>query len=133
MIIAWLGCVSIAIIMARHYKNAWPDSTLCGVKIWFAVNYYKLFFINLMHFILQQIHRALMLMSVILIIAASIMIIIDRKGWSGVSLMFTHLFFRFFDSLNLHNLFVSLKGFSTFYTRSYRNLTLYYPTNRSNV
>ncbi|CAG2179941.1 unnamed protein product, partial [Oppiella nova] len=36
MIIGWLGCVSIAILIARHYKNSWPDSTLCGVKLWFA-------------------------------------------------------------------------------------------------
>ncbi|CAG2180091.1 unnamed protein product, partial [Oppiella nova] len=38
MIIGWLGCVSIAILIARHYKNSWPDSTLCGVKLWFAIH-----------------------------------------------------------------------------------------------
>jgi len=47
MIIAWLGCVSIGIIMARHYKNAWPNTKLCGVKIWFAVNYFLYCFFKL--------------------------------------------------------------------------------------
>ncbi|CAG2181777.1 unnamed protein product, partial [Oppiella nova] len=38
MIVAWLGCVSIAIFMARYFKHLWPEETLFGVQIWFAVN-----------------------------------------------------------------------------------------------
>ncbi|CAG2174719.1 unnamed protein product, partial [Oppiella nova] len=36
MIVAWLGCVSIAIFMARYFKHLWPEETLFGVQIWFA-------------------------------------------------------------------------------------------------
>lgn len=38
MVIAWMGTISFGIIMARHYKQVWSDSTWCGVKIWFAVS-----------------------------------------------------------------------------------------------
>lgn len=38
MIIAWIGFTSIAILMARHYRQDWENRTLCGVKIWFAVS-----------------------------------------------------------------------------------------------
>ncbi|XP_054167581.1 putative ferric-chelate reductase 1 homolog [Oppia nitens] len=65
MIIGWICCVSIAILMARHYKSSWPDSTLCGVKIWFAF------------------HRALMITGVIAIIISTILIFVKVKGWSG--------------------------------------------------
>lgn len=37
MVIAWLACVSLAIIFARYFKDAWSSQLLCGVKIWFAV------------------------------------------------------------------------------------------------
>ncbi|CAG2118783.1 unnamed protein product, partial [Medioppia subpectinata] len=67
MIIAWLGCVSISILMARHYKNSWPDSTLCGVKLWFAY------------------HRAIMVTGVVAIIIATVLIFVEKKGWSGPS------------------------------------------------
>lgn len=38
MVIAWLGSVSIAIIFARYFKDAWESKLVCGVKIWFAVS-----------------------------------------------------------------------------------------------
>eukprot|EP00058_Branchiostoma_floridae_P015840 XP_002601328.1 hypothetical protein BRAFLDRAFT_123245 [Branchiostoma floridae] len=36
MMSAWMFTVSVAAVMARFYKPMWPNSTWCGVKIWFA-------------------------------------------------------------------------------------------------
>lgn len=56
MLAAWFGTVPIAMILARYFKKAWPDSTLCGVKIWFAF------------------HRSLMIFSLCLMFTAQICI-----------------------------------------------------------
>lgn len=37
MIVAWVLFVSVGILLARHYKNVWEATTICGVKPWFAV------------------------------------------------------------------------------------------------
>lgn len=39
MVITWLGTVSVAIIFARYFKDAWNSRLMCGVKIWFAVSF----------------------------------------------------------------------------------------------
>lgn len=36
MVVAWVGTASIAIFLARYYKDMWPEKTHCNVKIWFA-------------------------------------------------------------------------------------------------
>lgn len=38
MLIAWLGFVSVSIMIARHYKDSWKNQTVWGVKIWFALH-----------------------------------------------------------------------------------------------
>ncbi|KAK2589300.1 hypothetical protein KPH14_007851 [Odynerus spinipes] len=36
MIVAWMGTTSIAILLARYYKQTWVHSRLCGKDHWFA-------------------------------------------------------------------------------------------------
>eukprot|EP00058_Branchiostoma_floridae_P015841 XP_002601329.1 hypothetical protein BRAFLDRAFT_82772 [Branchiostoma floridae] len=36
MMSAWMFTVSIGAVLARFYKPMWPNSTWCGVKVWFA-------------------------------------------------------------------------------------------------
>jgi hypothetical protein len=35
MIVAWIGLTSIGIVMARYFKPAWQNKTICGQKVWF--------------------------------------------------------------------------------------------------
>ncbi|XP_077986969.1 ferric-chelate reductase 1-like [Glandiceps talaboti] len=35
MLCGWIGCASVAIILARYFKPMWPNSELLGVKVWF--------------------------------------------------------------------------------------------------
>lgn len=39
MVITWMGTVSVAIIFARYFKDAWSSRLMCDVKIWFAVSW----------------------------------------------------------------------------------------------
>ena len=48
--IAWVACASIGIMMARYYKEVWPNSTLCSQKVWFTVSEKKYTFWNLVLF-----------------------------------------------------------------------------------
>ncbi|XP_067119288.1 putative ferric-chelate reductase 1 homolog [Centruroides vittatus] len=66
MVATWIGLVSIGILLARYYKQVWEGSTLCKSKIWFAT------------------HRAIMLLSVSLVIAAFVVIFKHKEGWSEV-------------------------------------------------
>lgn len=36
MIVAWMGTTSIAILLARYYKQTWVHSRMCGKDHWFA-------------------------------------------------------------------------------------------------
>lgn len=38
MIVAWICLSSIAIMVARYFKDCWDDKSLMGVKIWFFVS-----------------------------------------------------------------------------------------------
>lgn len=67
MVVAWLGLVSISILLARHYKTVWEDRTLCKLKVWFAC------------------HRTLMLLAVAMMISAFVIIFIYVDGWSQVA------------------------------------------------
>jgi len=37
MLIAWMMCASTALLLAKYYKRMWPNDSLCGVEVWFAV------------------------------------------------------------------------------------------------
>ncbi|KAJ8376113.1 hypothetical protein SKAU_G00066930 [Synaphobranchus kaupii] len=64
MLIAWMTTVSTGIIIARYFKDDWPDRALCGQRVWF------------------QVHRALMVLTVLLTSVAFILPFIYRGGWS---------------------------------------------------
>lgn len=64
MITAWILFVSVGILLARHYKNVWESTMICGVKPWFAF------------------HRGLMMLSVAMMIAALVLIFYRLGGWS---------------------------------------------------
>ncbi|RWS26249.1 putative ferric-chelate reductase 1-like protein [Leptotrombidium deliense] len=38
MVTVWCGLVSIAIMIARHYKPLWEEQTLLGEKVWFTLH-----------------------------------------------------------------------------------------------
>ena len=38
MVAAWVMAAATGMFVARHYKTAWPTSTLLGVKVWFTVS-----------------------------------------------------------------------------------------------
>ncbi|XP_053894288.1 putative ferric-chelate reductase 1 [Malaclemys terrapin pileata] len=63
MFVAWMTTVSIGVIVARFFKPVWPHS-LFGKEIWF------------------QVHRMLMLTTVLLTSVAFILPFIYRGGWS---------------------------------------------------
>ncbi|XP_028826210.1 putative ferric-chelate reductase 1 isoform X2 [Denticeps clupeoides] len=64
MLVAWMTTVSTGIIVARYFKPDWPESSLCGQRIWF------------------QVHRSLMIVSVLLTCVGFILPFIYRGGWS---------------------------------------------------
>ncbi|KAG8436782.1 hypothetical protein GDO86_007749 [Hymenochirus boettgeri] len=64
MFIAWMTAVSIGVIVARFFKPVWPSSTLCGEKVWF------------------QIHRCLMITTVVLTSVAFVLPFIYRGYFS---------------------------------------------------
>ena len=41
MSFTWLVLASCGILLARYYKGAWPNSTLCGKPVWFQVNQHR--------------------------------------------------------------------------------------------
>ncbi|EEC05098.1 hypothetical protein IscW_ISCW004546, partial [Ixodes scapularis] len=65
MITSWVLFVSVGILFARHFKNAWPAETLCDEEIWFAL------------------HRGLMLASVSMTVVALAIIFYRIGGWSS--------------------------------------------------
>ncbi|XP_061094222.1 putative ferric-chelate reductase 1 isoform X2 [Conger conger] len=64
MLIAWMTTVNTGIIIARYFKDVWPDRALCGLGGWF------------------QVHRALMVLTVLLTSVAFTLPFIYRGGWS---------------------------------------------------
>uniref|UniRef100_A0A915ENE1 Ferric-chelate reductase 1 n=1 Tax=Ditylenchus dipsaci TaxID=166011 RepID=A0A915ENE1_9BILA len=66
MIIAWLGCVAVAIYSARYLRKIWPNTTPMGLKIWF------------------HIHRTLNVCAVVLMLLAALSIFIGKDlRWTG--------------------------------------------------
>jgi len=48
MLIAWMMCSSTALLLAKYYKRMWPNDTLCGVEVWFAVSLYAALVISML-------------------------------------------------------------------------------------
>ncbi|XP_028283839.1 putative ferric-chelate reductase 1 [Parambassis ranga] len=64
MLLAWMLTGSIGTFIASFYKSDWPNQTLLGQKIWF------------------QLHRGLMMLTLVLTIVAFCLPFFYRKGWS---------------------------------------------------
>ncbi|XP_076844505.1 putative ferric-chelate reductase 1 [Brachyhypopomus gauderio] len=64
MLLAWMTTVSVGVIIARYFKPDWPETTVCGHRVWF------------------QLHRALMLFTIILTCTGFILPFLYRRGWS---------------------------------------------------
>ncbi|XP_075038411.1 putative ferric-chelate reductase 1 [Mixophyes fleayi] len=64
MFLAWMTTVSIGVLVARFFKPVWPTSTLFGAKIWF------------------QVHRFLMVTTVVLTGVAFVLPFCYRGHWS---------------------------------------------------
>ncbi|XP_010004954.1 PREDICTED: ferric-chelate reductase 1 isoform X2 [Chaetura pelagica] len=64
MFIAWITTVSVGVIVARFFKPVWSHSLLFGKELWF------------------QVHRVLMLITVMLTSISFVLPFIYRGGWS---------------------------------------------------
>lgn len=64
MIAAWVFFASVGVVLARYYKPVWADRKLLGEKVWF------------------QIHRFLMVMTLLCVVAAFVVIFVQVEGWS---------------------------------------------------
>ncbi|KAI4885782.1 hypothetical protein NFI96_019472 [Prochilodus magdalenae] len=64
MLIAWMVAGSTGMLMARYFKPDWPEQTLLGQRIWF------------------QVHRGLMMLTLILTLAGFVLPFIYRRHWS---------------------------------------------------
>uniref|UniRef100_A0ABM5G8R8 Ferric-chelate reductase 1 isoform X1 n=1 Tax=Pogona vitticeps TaxID=103695 RepID=A0ABM5G8R8_9SAUR len=64
MFVAWMTTVSIGAIVARFFKPVWSHSLLFGEEIWF------------------QVHRGLMMMTVLLTSTSFVLPFLYRGGWS---------------------------------------------------
>lgn len=38
MIVVWIGLVTVSIMLARYYKNEWPNQKLNNVALWFVLH-----------------------------------------------------------------------------------------------
>lgn len=65
MVIAWIGCASTGILLARYFKQTWVGSQICGKDQWFAW------------------HRIIMATAWTLTCAAFIIIFVQIQGWYG--------------------------------------------------
>uniref|UniRef100_A0A3P8ZDG4 Uncharacterized protein n=1 Tax=Esox lucius TaxID=8010 RepID=A0A3P8ZDG4_ESOLU len=64
MLVAWMTTVTTGVIIARYFKMDWPGTTLLGQSVWF------------------QVHRALMILTVLLTSVGFMLPFIYRGGWS---------------------------------------------------
>ncbi|KAG8132648.1 hypothetical protein E2320_010488 [Naja naja] len=64
MFIGWITTVSIGVIIARFFKPVWPNTLLFGEEIWF------------------QIHRSLMIITILLTSISFVLPFIYRGGWN---------------------------------------------------
>ncbi|VUZ49205.1 unnamed protein product [Hymenolepis diminuta] len=68
MVLAWVFCSSVAVIIARYYKDMWPNSGLLGERVWF------------------QLHRILMGICVGLTCLAVILAFVFCQGYSQLKI-----------------------------------------------
>ncbi|KAL1414000.1 hypothetical protein MTO96_030799 [Rhipicephalus appendiculatus] len=69
MLFAWLFLVSVAIMMARHFKKDWPGVKIVDLQVWFVF------------------HRSLMTLALVCILASLATVVTAVGGWSyGVNL-----------------------------------------------
>uniref|UniRef100_A0A4D5R8W8 Ferric-chelate reductase 1 n=1 Tax=Scolopendra viridis TaxID=118503 RepID=A0A4D5R8W8_SCOVI len=66
MVIAWIGTVSVAIFLARYFKQTWTEVVHCKQKVWFTW------------------HRGLNILTVLLTIIGFIVIFVQLNGWSQI-------------------------------------------------
>lgn len=103
MITGWLGCVTVAIIMARYGRDQYRDTTLFNLKVWFVVSITlcpKRLKTSLHANVLyEQVHRVLMALAWCLIIAAYICILIYTKKFQVVGLVWLVTFTYFIDDI----------------------------------
>ena len=59
MLCAWLGCAGLGMILARYFKKTWRGKQLLGKDLWF------------------QFHRVLMILTVLLSIAAVVLVLVE--------------------------------------------------------
>ncbi|OWF46377.1 putative ferric-chelate reductase 1 homolog isoform X2 [Mizuhopecten yessoensis] len=64
MIFAWIFLASIGIVLARFYKPVWSDKKMLGEAYWF------------------QLHRSLMILATLAVIAGIVVIFVDVGKWS---------------------------------------------------
>ncbi|XP_034293142.1 ferric-chelate reductase 1-like [Pantherophis guttatus] len=64
MFVGWITTVSIGVIVARFFKSVWPNTLLFGEEIWF------------------QIHRSLMIITILLTSISFALPFIYRGGWN---------------------------------------------------
>ncbi|XP_070564447.1 putative ferric-chelate reductase 1 [Ptychodera flava] len=74
MLAGWVCCASIAIFFAKYFKGSWPNSTLCGHKVWFAM------------------HGFLMLTNVICTVAGFVTVFIYVGGFVHYKKMYQPIF-----------------------------------------
>lgn len=87
MITGWVGCVTVAIIMARYGRDQYQDTTIFNLKVWFVVSI-VIFNHNLQtNTTSEQIHRVLMALAWCVIIAAYICILVYTKKFKTVNLI----------------------------------------------
>jgi len=65
MTLAWILFAFVGLFTARYMRQVWEPTELLGKKAWFTV------------------HRTLMTITVLLTVAATILIFVHRKGWSS--------------------------------------------------
>ncbi|XP_060585814.1 putative ferric-chelate reductase 1 [Ruditapes philippinarum] len=64
MVFAWMILASGSIILARYYKHQWPEGRACGRRIWY------------------QVHKIVMLLVVVCVVASFIVIWVHTKGYA---------------------------------------------------
>ncbi|XP_044263845.1 putative ferric-chelate reductase 1 homolog [Tribolium madens] len=65
MLAAWIGTVSVGILLARYYRNTWVGSSLCGKDLWFAW------------------HRMFMVLTWALTVTGFVLIFVELRAWSA--------------------------------------------------
>jgi len=52
-------CASTALLLAKYYKRMWPNESLCGVEVWFAVSLSYIIVVSMYQLLCVAYHTAL--------------------------------------------------------------------------